>query len=363
MIYLYKSISPHCIDSFHNYLDYFYKQLFTKKYKKYDVAALFEKDFQTIIEANYRKLSDYLAEVFTIYTNELTIEEQQQFELVYLSNNDIEAICNGRIAPLEYAALPDKMKDVINTLYSSEGILWIMVSEQSPAKEIKAKCKTLKNHYDDFREINKYPNCPFCGLDTLLTGKDDYKDDYDHLLPKSMFPFVSINFQNLFPTCGNCNRKYKLNGNPVYTKDIPPKRKVLFFPYEKIDGHFVTFEIDATKYNLEDTSAWELKISCTPSGNESKKESWVNNYKIDTRYKVEISRYSYSWCNDLVVEYNEKKGKHAVFDFELFKSKTLKKYDKALFKRGILPEKTYHEFVLNHPKAEDILNSTMSFDV
>ena len=51
--------------------------------------------------------------------------------------------------------------------------------------------------------------CPYCGSDILKNLRNHkgqfIKSQLDHYLPKSKYPFLSLNFYNLFPVCKDCN--------------------------------------------------------------------------------------------------------------------------------------------------------------
>lgn len=50
--------------------------------------------------------------------------------------------------------------------------------------------------------------CPYClSQYTLIdTKRDRHIFEYDHFLPQTKYPFLSISLHNMIPSCGNCNR-------------------------------------------------------------------------------------------------------------------------------------------------------------
>src|SRR5690606_360287 len=65
---------------------------------------------------------------------------------------------------------------------------------------------TLRAHFDEFSTINsEITLCPICGLGELKKHTDEARDQYDHYLPKSIYPLSSVNFKNLVPVCRECN--------------------------------------------------------------------------------------------------------------------------------------------------------------
>jgi hypothetical protein len=73
----------------------------------------------------------------------------------------------------------------------------------------------VKKHYKDFCQEQDNTWCPFCGMESL----EDYthiKEDYDHLLAKSIYPFAAINMRNLAPIGKKCNRTHKRDKDLIW---------------------------------------------------------------------------------------------------------------------------------------------------
>jgi hypothetical protein len=73
----------------------------------------------------------------------------------------------------------------------------------------------VKKHYKSFSDSQLNIWCPFCGMETL----EDYshiKEDYDHLLAKSIYPFASVNMKNLAPMGKKCNRTHKRDQDLIW---------------------------------------------------------------------------------------------------------------------------------------------------
>ncbi len=362
MIYLYKSISPQAIESLHKYMDFFYAELFKNKHSKFDQDKLISKQFFPIAQKNYLNLHYNLREIYRIYSEVLTMDERKKLILVYKTNNRIKEICNKTVDPYKYNDLPDPIRQTIDNLYGSEGILWKLISAQEPNKEIIASCNTLKDHFDDFRRVNYYTVCPFCGIDGLLNEKNsDYKDDYDHLLSKGKYPFISINFDNLFPMCDKCNKKYKSQSDPVFSMDVPPVRRAFYHPYETIALHQVNVSINSNKYDLRNKETWDLNISCLPKANEEKKNTWIDVFKIRDRYMAIIAKDSWYWKDQVVKKYFKQKKGNGEVNFQSFSNSILDNYENIAMIRGGVTEKCFYEFLLHDPDFENNINGTINF--
>jgi hypothetical protein len=98
-------------------------------------------------------------------------------------------------------------------------------------------------------------------------------------LPKGTYPFNSINFQNLAPTCHECNSGYKSVKDPLkYDTKV-------FYPFSE------------TKHNLQisltlNTSNWQalepkdVKLEIGPKELQDQITAWKDIYGIEERYKA-----------------------------------------------------------------------------
>ena len=69
------------------------------------------------------------------------------------------------------------------------------------------------------RTINRFARCcPYCNAESIYlinkrikrkTQSAFGKSSFDHFLPKSRYPFLSVSIYNLIPACDRCNSKFK----------------------------------------------------------------------------------------------------------------------------------------------------------
>jgi hypothetical protein len=69
--------------------------------------------------------------------------------------------------------------------------------------------------------------CPFCGLERL-DAPGAPREDLDHYLPRSRYPFAAVNAKNLVPMGGRCNSAYKGTADLLWNGAV---RRRAFFPY------------------------------------------------------------------------------------------------------------------------------------
>ncbi len=90
--------------------------------------------------------------------------------------------------------------------------------------------ETRDLHYDAVYRALHRGVCPFCGL-TTLDAPGAPREDLDHYLQISRYPFCGANLRNLSPMCGRCNKSYKKNCDVIWddTSESPAKASD---PYE-----------------------------------------------------------------------------------------------------------------------------------
>lgn len=113
---------------------------------------------------------------------------------------------------------------------------WQDVLEELDDEQIKlndfGKAIKICFNYDGFRQSAKPPRlhkmtniktCPYCNAQFLLTNKDKkLRFQLDHYYPQSRFPYLSLSFYNLVPSCSSCNQK---------KSDLIPDPELDFHPY------------------------------------------------------------------------------------------------------------------------------------
>lgn len=346
MLYFYQSISPHNIENLHSYLHFFFTQLFAEVNATYDHAHHVHPNFQNIINKYTTQIDNKLEAIFNAYAA-LNPAQKQTVKDAYTSNIDIENICSTAVTPVKYSQLPASIRTPIKNLYDN---LW-GDNKVLGLVHVVASCGTVKNHFDDFMRVNQKSVCPFCGINGLLSEYDIGKNDYDHYLKKSVYPFISVHFANIFPMCHDCNSKYK-NQKDIPFDDAGAQRPV-YFPLESnLNGHAISVRINSTTTDLSTPESWELDITCQPAANVLKKDAWADIFKIETRYKAKIAKESYRIKEWLMLDYKKKSYKPS-FSFDEFKEEKICLFDdNTLFKESIIM-KPLLEFVLNDPDFEN----------
>ena len=313
MIYPYKYLDNHRIEKLHKYLDDFFKKMFFESNSTFDKNILVEENFKDIFD-EYEKVSKPLKSIFSKYQKIPQSSKQKVLE-AFEKNNMIEDICSNKIEPITYLELDEVIKTELYDFYKS---LWETVL--SYKKVVDNGC-SVTTHFQEFTDSlhQDILICPFCGLENLLSkgdAEDGKRDDYDHYLPKKLYPFNSVNFKNLVPMCHRCNSKYKGQKNTVADKQ-KNKRKV-FYPYDmSLFDNKISIKIDTEEEELSDKNRWNIIIDSSLDYSEELK-SWDDIFDIKQRYKNRIVQLERTWKERLLKKYRreKKRGNFNKEDFE-----------------------------------------------
>ena len=83
-------------------------------------------------------------------------------------------------------------------------------------------------HYHAIYTAASYHVCPFCGCE-YFDAPGAPREDLDHYLPKSLYPFAAANLRNLVPMGMKCNERYKQAQDIL--RDAVGVRRQSFDPY------------------------------------------------------------------------------------------------------------------------------------
>ena len=349
MIYPYKYLDNHRIEKLHNYLENFFQNMFFECDSTFDKNILVEKDFENIFDS-YEKISKPLKSIFRKYQH-LPQESKEKIIKAFEQNNMIEDICAKKIKPITYLELDDVIRTELYDFYKS---LWETILGYQ--KVIDDSC-SVTIHFKEFTDSlhQDILICPFCGLQNMLSkgdAEDGKRDDYDHYLPKKLYPFNSINFKNLVPMCHNCNSKYKGQKNTVM--DVEKNRRKVFYPYDTVlfDNEIVV-EIDTDEEELSNKDTWDIKINAS-LGYVEELNSWNDIFDIQQRYKNRIVELEKIWKNRLLEKYRKQKAR-GNFNKEYFKEDILDDIKVLEQVNGIIQLAYYHYFLKNiFPSMEEI---------
>ena len=228
--------------------------------------------------------------------NKLSADAQKKFCMHVAISNDIQAICERRIKPVNLQNIPQSIKDLLTDLFLS---LYSQILRGN--NEYSKKYGNIQDHFLKFRELNSdITICPFCGITELKTQFDSSLEQYDHYLSKTLYPLSAVNFHNLIPTCKDCNGlDYKAN------KDILALgTEKIFYPFNTLKYRIIiTFQI-VKQPEIKD---WRWVTIITSDGVDLQDEiiSWDKIYDIKNRFEAHIKGRIFKWL-DFYFEFKRK---------------------------------------------------------
>jgi len=146
--------------------------------------------------------------------------------------------------------------------------------------------------------------CPFCGC-YPFSASGSRREELDHYLLESKYPFAGSNLRNLVPMCHTCNSSYKHAQDMLYKSNGTRRRS--FDPYDcpKICLSLKDSQPFAgiTGKTGEPLPKWEIGFS----SNAEEVTTWDDVFHIRKRYERDVLNEAFnswlsgfgSWCRDL----------------------------------------------------------------
>lgn len=301
----------HQMDKMQGYIDFIFYEVWCKADgKEYDIDVLFAanaelREMITELHTNENRGADFfltgLQQLFEDFKT-LTDEQIEKLKLWYRSNNDIEGLCRGNhdLEPATYEDVTaeisedfsNHLKAFCKNLYSQRFL---------SLKSVKDRIGNISGHYHDFTATNIHGKCPFCGISDILTGVHKVRDAYDHYLPKDKYPFNSINFHNLAPTCHTCNSGYKTSKNTLFSN--AGKRRKAFYPFSS-DHYTIELSISINAADWTSLSKNDIQIAAGPASLRDEIATWFAVYGIEERYQLKCcaEHDGMDWIREVVDE-------------------------------------------------------------
>lgn len=265
MLKLYKPLKDHEIFKLQTMLEHLVCSVWSEACNDACSTKL-NADFKDIYDS-YDWLKTEVDEIYEL-CKKLSSEEKQSIKDAFITNNEIEKLCNGEIIPKYLDELPDVVKDRMKPL---------LVDFYETLLERKKVPGTKQDYYQKLIIENDFHYCPCCGLNYFESVDSKYREAFDHYLPKAHYPFLSVNFKNLVPLCHKCNSDRKGDKDPIENK------KTAFYPFGDNDSHRIqiSFQIDKTK-DLRELKEDDLQVNLI--GEMDKIETWDRLFDIKERY-------------------------------------------------------------------------------
>ena len=326
MLFPYRPVPDHAMEKMHQYVDFIFHQIWCLAPEQDYGLELFEAhpDLHEIIQgleakdragklksngAGYQFLRN-LNLVFSEF-KKLTPSEIEDYQTRFAANNNLEDLCQNLpdCQPSPYSSLPDRpalnaaLHKFYSTLYSS-GFFGL--------KRVREKLGSdLKSYYRDFAGENKRGICPFCGLSPMRGKFTKSREANDHFLPKSKYPFNSVNLLNLAPACSTCNSGYKGDTDPLFDKNNQRRKAINPFGSTSLD---FSIHFDLQIKDWENMNPEQLNLTIDSDSHPEETDTWKNLYGVEERYQdflcsSEEGVGCYYWYTQVLDEWKED-GRH-----------------------------------------------------
>jgi hypothetical protein len=198
----------------------------------------------------------------------------------YLKSIDVNKI-KSALSDIKYKIIVDNLEDIITTndlqKYSN---LCDNYSSNEKIEIKKAFDYAGHRQNPDFMEHFKRLNiksCPFCNNNYVYFYKDGAKKfntltTLEHYYPKSKYPYLSLSFYNLIPSCNTCNSKFK--GSATHEGKI-------LHPYFEDFNEKAQFSVSVDSLPVNKTIELEVNLK---SNDERCKKS-IDRFQLDKIYK------------------------------------------------------------------------------
>ncbi len=303
MLFAYTYV-PHSMERMQEFIDFIFYDVWCKAPSAGEFGLnLFAEnsalhDLMTTFHYSHHKNADFfLGSVQRIYIGfaEFNRKQIRRVKWWYQSNNSVEKLCrnDGACPAIQYTVMEEKFHAVFEDI---RRFFTGLYGFEAAALE-KAVGSNIGEHYKAFVAVNRRGRCPFCGISRIKSAAMDVRDAYDHYLPKTIYPFNSINFRNLAPACNDCNSSYKHRKDPL--NGVNGRRKA-FYPYANSESHpLLTFKIVLNSSNIGNLTHDDITLTVGPTQFAEEIATWRELYRIDARYKdVICSDDAFNWLEE-----------------------------------------------------------------
>lgn len=202
----------------------------------------------------------------------------------YLKSIDTNKIKTA-LCDIKYKNIIDNLKDIITTNDLTKYSNLCDAYSSNQKIEIKkafdyAGHRQKSDFMEHFKKLN-IKSCPFCNNNYIYfyekeAGKYNTLATLEHYYPKSKYPYLSLSFYNLIPSCNTCNSKFKGSTEKH-------ERKILH-PYLEDFNEKAKFSISVDSLPVNKTIELEVNLKENDTTDERCKTS-IDRFQLDKIYK------------------------------------------------------------------------------
>jgi hypothetical protein len=139
--------------------------------------------------------------------------------------------------------------------------------------------------------------CPFCGIEPF-EAPGLAREDMDHYLPRSLYPFAGANLRNLTPMGGKCNRAYKQAIDVIC--DGAGQRRRCFDPYGENRAKvslLATWPFEGDGTSPFPLPEWHVDLL----GDVEPVATWNQVFQIRRRYEGKVKAHFREWMEHFAI--------------------------------------------------------------
>ncbi len=199
--------------------------------------------------------------------------------------------------------------DLVSCASNCDGLSDLPAEIRAPAKDLFVFAFGLltdlgvrDRHYAIIHEACKHQVCPFC-CSEYFDAPGAPREDYDHYLAVSRYPFAAANLRNLTPMGMKCNERYKRDQDVL--RDEAGNRRLSFDPYANRQLGVSLMNSIPFGQDDEKTPVWHIDF--VPESPEC--ATWDSVFQIRTRLSRDILDQSFShWLTVFAGWFVRRKG-------------------------------------------------------
>jgi hypothetical protein len=225
----------------------------------------------------------------------LTADQQARVLVAVGAQNDLVNLLSCAAHCESVTLLPEAIRTPARSLFSF-------------AFELLTELGIRDRHYHVIWERSKQHVCPFCGCE-FFDAPGAPRENDDHYLAESRYPYAAANLANLVPMGAKCNQRYK-QAIDILNDDAGARRRA-FYPYSAVS---VTVCLDASEpFAAPDGRTPRWVIDLVPPSPEC--ETWDHVFKIRERYQRDIlDPFFIEWLRPLTAWWNKDTHANPVTD-------------------------------------------------
>lgn len=217
-------------------------------------------------------------DVFRTAAERLSVKQRNKVLRALEEQNNIPAVFDGVVACPRIAEIPAQIRKPTEALFTAAF---------DALKSLKVRDRQYQTIFDNL------PGkcCPFCGIEPF-ESPGLAREDLDHYLPRSLYPFAGANLRNLAPMGGKCNRAYKQAQDIIC--DETGQRRRCFDPYGERQATvslMASQPFEDCKTGPFPLPVWQVDLL----GDADSVATWDQVFQIRRRYENKVQAHFRDW--------------------------------------------------------------------